>query len=112
MSKFIDADSLKAKLKKRIIEICNDSYESLSNSTFIYALYEVIDEIERLQEIPCEIPLYVKVVKHGQWIGVNPMVDTLMCSECGENILGEEFKSRYCPNCGAKMDGFIDEIMF
>ena len=25
--------------------------------------------------------------KVGHWIGVNPMVDTLMCSECGENII-------------------------
>ena len=42
-------------------------------------------------------------VKHGRWIGVNPMVDTLMCSKCGENIISEEFKTNYCPNCGAKM---------
>lgn len=41
--------------------------------------------------------------KTGRWIGVNPFVDTMMCSECGENIISEEFKSNYCPNCGAKM---------
>ena len=41
--------------------------------------------------------------KSGKWIGVNPMVDTLMCSECGENIISADFKSNYCPNCGAKM---------
>ena len=41
--------------------------------------------------------------KTGHWVSVNPMVDTLMCSECGENIISEEFKSNYCPNCGAKM---------
>ena len=41
----------------------------------------------------------------GTWIGVNPMVDTLECSVCGYNILGEEFKTRYCPDCGAKMEG-------
>ena len=41
--------------------------------------------------------------KLGRWVGVNPMVDTLMCSECGENIISEEFKSNYCPNCGCKM---------
>ena len=42
--------------------------------------------------------------KSGKWIGVNPMVDTLMCSECGENIISADFKSNYCPNCGAKME--------
>ena len=41
----------------------------------------------------------------GRWVSVNPMVDTLMCSECGENIILAEFKSNYCPWCGAKMDG-------
>ena len=39
----------------------------------------------------------------GEWIGVNPMVDTLMCSECGENIISADFKSNFCPNCGADM---------
>ena len=43
--------------------------------------------------------------KKGKWIGVNPMVDTLMCSECGENIISEEFKSNYCPNCGSYNGG-------
>lgn len=44
-------------------------------------------------------------VKRGRWVHANPMVDTLMCSECGYNILGEELISNYCPDCGAKMDG-------
>lgn len=43
--------------------------------------------------------------KKGKWIGISPFVDTLMCSECGENIIGEEFKSNYCPHCGADMRG-------
>ena len=53
---------------------------------------------EALNRVPTAEP------KHGRWIGVNPMVDTLECSVCGENILGEEFKSNYCPNCGCRMD--------
>lgn len=43
--------------------------------------------------------------KTGKWVGVTPMVDTLMCSECGYNIIDKEFKTPYCPNCGAKMEG-------
>ena len=39
----------------------------------------------------------------GEWIGVSPFVDTLMCSECGENIISADFKSNFCPHCGADM---------
>lgn len=42
--------------------------------------------------------------KKGRWIKQNPMVDTEECSECGYNILGEEFETPFCPWCGAKMD--------
>lgn len=54
---------------------------------------------EELKTLPSVTPKR----EQGEWIGVNPMVDTLMCSKCGENIISEEFKSNYCPNCGAKM---------
>ena len=43
--------------------------------------------------------------KTGKWIRVSPMTDTLMCSECGYNILGEEFKSNFCPDCGSYNGG-------
>ena len=42
--------------------------------------------------------------KKGRWIKQNPMVDTEECSECGYNILSEEFETPFCPWCGAKMD--------
>ena len=48
--------------------------------------------------------LEIEPVRRGKWIGVNPMVDTLECSMCGWNILGEEFVTDYCPCCGAKME--------
>lgn len=49
------------------------------------------------------------VRKVGKWIKQNPMVDTEECSECGYNILGEEFETPFCPNCAAKMDGGAEE---
>lgn len=52
-----------------------------------------------------QLPPVTPQPKMGQWIGINPMVDTLMCSECGENIVSEEFESLYCPNCGCRMKG-------
>ena len=60
-----------------------------------------IDKVKMEQIIRDELSV---TQKSGKWIGVNPMVDTLMCSECGENIISADFKSNYCPNCGAKME--------
>ena len=55
-------------------------------------------------------PLYdVEPVRHGHWL-LDPS-GAEFCSECGEypfddgeyHISG--WSSKYCPNCGAKMDG-------
>ena len=53
----------------------------------------------------------VAPVVHGRWIG-KPICgnDNCRCSECGSwhhihaNLRGEVMQ-KYCPNCGAKMDG-------
>ena len=58
-------------------------------------------------------------VRHGRWIGVeydgyadgNPVYDLWECSECGKEHEGEEDTlTNYCPNCGAKMDGGVDDV--
>ena len=45
-------------------------------------------------------------VVHGHWI--NPVNDTLECSQCGawceKVLLGEYLMPKYCGNCGAKND--------
>ena len=48
---------------------------------------------------------YVKVV-HGKWLPreanvLYPFWERYTCSECGKH----SDDTRYCPNCGAKMDG-------
>lgn len=57
--------------------------------------------IEHLEHMP---PIAAEPVRRGRWVHVNPMVDTLMCSVCGYNILSEELISNFCPDCGAKME--------
>lgn len=67
----------------------------------------------------------VQPVNHGRWIEKPPYKDEIVkgleyqivCSECDEqnsslefdenlNAIGKTFyKTRYCPNCGARMDG-------
>ena len=58
-------------------------------------LRDAADAIEALQ---AEVP------KRGEWIGVNPMVDTVQCSICGGQLFSAELETPYCPYCGAKME--------
>lgn len=43
-------------------------------------------------------------IKYGKWVHNNPLTDTLVCTECDYNIPTEEFKTPYCPWCGAYME--------
>ena len=54
-------------------------------------------------------------VVHGRWVGLEydgfadgcPVYDLWECSECGEEVRGEDVPDThpYCHGCGAKMDG-------
>ena len=59
-------------------------------------------------------------VKHGKWIDITKIrwvnetnVPVVMCTECGirfcDLINNHHYMYHYCPNCGARMDGAIDE---
>lgn len=51
--------------------------------------------------------------RHGEWILIversdylePPSCDTAKCSVCGRKIDVSETGFKYCPHCGAKMDG-------
>lgn len=66
------------------------------------SLRDEIGNIKHSEVIPSAD---VEEVRHGEWeyytIGVTSYRE---CSVCGENS-PSGFKSPYCPNCGAKMDG-------
>ena len=53
----------------------------------------------------------VAEVVHGQWYMLDDCANAgLYCSACGRRVHREEFaykklKSKYCPHCGARMDG-------
>ena len=66
------------------------------------ALREMVERVPAVDAVP---------VVHGRW--VDHLVRDWRCSECGEkiqkvrNVDGYCYddKPKYCPNCGAKMDG-------
>lgn len=43
-------------------------------------------------------------VKHGEWIRCKTILNIFKCSYCCDKFFDSE-KYKYCPNCGAKMDG-------
>lgn len=53
-----------------------------------------------LEALPAED---VQPVKHGQWVIDNPEQVLMHCSNCKWRNLN--WKWKYCPYCGAKMDG-------
>lgn len=64
-----------------------------------------------IQKMPEGIVVDVAPVVHGRWIGA-PLCGygTCECSECGSwyKVYVDshgEIMEKYCPNCGAKMDG-------
>lgn len=87
MSKYIDAD----KLDKEFNEILDNPKE-----------YDkpIHDMLREFYFAPTED---VEPVKHGYWVKnlTHPYGIRYICSVCGGV---KQWKSNYCPNCGAKMD--------
>ena len=62
--------------------------------------------VAMLEAVPSED---VQPVRHGHWIEhiceLFPAEGTVECSECHEHESIFLVNDKYCPNCGAKMDG-------
>ena len=102
----IDVDSLINEL-----EALADSYVDNNCDDFAIGVHNIC----RQQGVDAAIEVVrkqksVDPVKHGRWIFVNDMVSHIKCSECGDDICWVNTKRpKYCPGCGAKMDGDKNE---
>lgn len=70
-----------------------------------------------LKAIDNQPTVEVELVKHGHWINAypdiepNPMLMYGICSECGfKQSISDSLK--FCPECGAKMDGSEYSLLF
>ena len=97
----IDVDVLKEKLIE-MQQVYNKPYEHYDNG-FQDAVSQIDDALDNLPTIDS--------VKHGTWLEINHTCGYhRTCSECGWTtdstwILGSIENEKYCPNCGARMNG-------
>ena len=62
---------------------------------------EVVGEVIRLlRGIPAAD---VRPVVRATWRRYSPFTDTYECSNCGEQVIDQQFRTNFCPNCGADM---------
>ena len=96
MPKYVDIDHEIQEMQQVIDEHKNS--RTFENEIASYAFKLMI---EKFQSLP---PADVAPVIHAHWIK-NKGYMLSRCSACQNTIpLGREYKHKYCPNCGAKMD--------
>ena len=94
--------------EKRLI----DRNEIFPNGTFFANAEDPLKSLDDLITRIWSIPTVDAVeVVHGRWIETE---EGTICSECNEHPFedGEyaiaNYKANYCPNCGARMDGGVE----
>lgn len=110
MDKYMKKSDVIAYIRKEAEESQNAFDELGGESGIIAEAFE--DLANELEDFPAA---YVEPVRLGYWDGVDSSYwrwtpsggvsvsrISYRCSRCGR---GTAIKSKYCPNCGAKMDG-------
>ena len=84
-----------------------DTEHVYSNGTEYVPIYRMKQWFEhcRNQQFPAAD---VATVRHGRWIDSLARI-TPYCSACGHSHRSLIRTPNYCPNCGAKMDGELNE---
>ena len=105
MSRLIDADYL---LSKRPFSICGGALSAYDEGY----LDAIADAVEAVRQVPTIAPESLR--PRGTWEGTGDgyadgelVYDTWTCSECGYTAETDEpdYLTKFCPNCGAKMEG-------
>ena len=104
MAEYIEREAL----IKQFCERCNEEMSESSCEPSECFAREVIIGVPAVGVAP---------VRHGYWVGTGDgyadgelVYDMWACSECGFDADGADEKPdwKYCPSCGAKMDGGND----
>lgn len=104
---------------KPIIEIIIQQQEAKLEEELLHTIerYGFNVDVERLAKALTDARRFYEegyraaATAHGYWILKHSAygMDECDCSECGQNTTtGEGVRMRYCPNCGANMEGSPD----
>lgn len=97
MNRYIDADDIK-KFAEHLKNACVPNSKP----------YEMYASLARM--IDRTPTADVEPVRHGYWLLLDECANSgVYCSHCHKKVYKEQYanqkiKSKYCPNCGAKMD--------
>ena len=99
MAEYIELAEVKKRFAKRLDWLKRDIHDEYSR-----ALYDCCEvDVDLIDEIPAAD---VAPVVHGKWDVVEGRrLDNAICSNCGRRFQAYYEAYRFCPNCGAKMDG-------
>ena len=91
--------------KRKVIERfqkIKKSGVSLRDAAYLDGVMAVLDAFQ---------PEDVAPVVHAEWIKRSFISADVFCSECHtlETTKDSNYKSKYCPHCGAKMDGGAED---
>lgn len=109
MTRYINADKILSHLNDEI-KACGDCY--VYSQPVVYGTYLGLTYARSVVETAETAD--VQEVRHGRWIDLHDenvlYEQTYKCSACGEWFVIEagtpkENGYKYCPNCGARMDG-------
>ena len=98
---YIERNAVVNGLRAAIKKYSDDKSEANIITTLIFQRFA-----KEIESIPAAD---VAPVRHGQW--VKEKKDVLIhwhCSACRECYFLEEPNAKYCPHCGARMDGDAD----
>jgi len=96
MPKLINADALADRLEALAYDVWNQG----ASTTWANALEDFAEMVRD------ELAVDVEPVRHGRWIMKSDpygFFEIPVCSECGRTTKTRN-KTKFCPNCGAKME--------
>lgn len=96
----------------------HEAYLLLKNKAETYMLPATKEAYEKAAILIDSIKTHeVQPVKHGRWVCIEAEPEKVWCDNCKTtyrssdllNIGADDEKVNFCPNCGARMDGDVNE---
>ena len=99
INNLIDRDVLKREVRDVVFRVADTPLSNDAMSKLVFRMGELV--CKKIDDAP---GVDAEPVRHGRWLEhyPNDIWDCYQCSCCKARRAN---KTKYCPNCGAKMDG-------